>query len=192
MTVIENEIKDRVEYFEDWMRKLSTDAEKSMVVNEKTAIEFIKASLSNDSSLSRLVDEMEQQPSSFKQFTNGSYIQSLIDANRSGQKLDKAVASLKKRRESLEKALPSKTSKDKELRRAVVKKYLDDRPDLVKKYNIRPIRNKNGVIQYHDSKGRFAKQDKLLIITDKVVLTTKKAVDDYDVWIAEWKKRNNY
>ena len=187
-TVIEDEIKERVEYFEDWMKRLSTKEERNMVVNDKTAIEFIKASLSSDSSLAVLVDEMEKHPASFNQFTNGEYIMSLIEANRTGAKLDVAVGRLRERRIALEKSLPTRTVKDKALRRAVVHKYMT--PTMSKQYNFHRLVNKRGVIQYHDNKGRFVSQDSLLKVTGKVLLTSAKKRSEYDKFLVDWKKRN--
>lgn len=187
---LDEELSQRIDSLTDWLERLSTPDERSSVVNDKTATEFVRNTLEKDSSLSNLVKGIDETGSGMKSFLNSSYIKSLIDANKAGEKLDVAVGKARKARLSLEKELPKKTAKDRKLRSAVVNRYMT--PNISKKYDIYRSVNKKGIIQYRDSKGRFTSKDKILKVTDKVIATSKSRRADYDKFIASWKKRNNY
>lgn len=189
-TDIGEEVEERADYFADWVKRLSDELDEARVVNERTAREFIREALAKDSNLSNLLDGMEQSGKGMDTLVKTSYIQSLIEANRLGVKLEKGVGELRKRRVSLEQSLPRRTSKDKALRKAVVARYMT--PELSKKYNFNVVRQKNGTISYRDNKGRFVAQDKLLRVTDRVVMSSARKRGEYDKFLEAWKKRNNY
>lgn len=179
-TDIDKEVKERQDYFADWVERLGTDKEAEMVVNEKTAKEFIKNSLSKDNSLQNLVEAMESTGKGLKTLVETSYIQNLISENTLGEKIDKAVVKLKKKRESLEKAIPKKQVVT---RRKVINKFTN--ATVLKKYGV----NKDKNNRYHDSKtGRFVGFDKVLRITDLVILSSAKKRKEYDEFIKKIKK----
>lgn len=175
------EIDERADYFAEWAERLSDDRDKEKVVNEKTANEFLKEAFSRDHSLSNLVEGMEAAGKNFDAIIKTSYIQDLIEANRLGKKLDVATARLKKKRESLEKMIPKRQGV---VRKKVINKFTT--ATMLKKYNI----HKDDKGRYHDSRsGRFVSNDKILRITDLVILSSAKKRKEFDVFMEKIRKK---
>lgn len=163
-TPIEDEVEERVEYFEAWLEKNSDEEQRSKVVNDRTAKEFIRDVFMEDGSLRSLVGGMDDQPKSYGVLVDGKYVQELMLKNAS-EKLGVAVVRLKEKEVALGKALKRSSPKTKT---AVVRSVLT--PALAEKYGFKRVTNKRGVVQYHGKGGRFVSRDKVLLpLTEKVI-----------------------
>lgn len=164
-TVLDEEVEERIEYFEDWLQSNSDDDQRSKVVSDRTAKEFIRDVFTDDGSLRNLVGGMDDQPKAYGVLVNGKYLQQLIDLNRSAEKLGRAVVKIKDKEVALGKALKQAKPKTKT---AVVRSVLT--PSVAEKYGFRRVTNKRGVVQYHGKNGRFVSRDKTLLpLTEKVI-----------------------
>lgn len=168
-TIIEDEIEERLDYFESWLEKHSDEEQRSKVVNERTAKDFVREVFMEDGSLRNLVGAMDDDSGSYSVLTDGKYVQELMLKNKS-EALGEAVVRLREKEVSLSKALKRSEPKT---RRAVVNKVMVER--VASKYGFKRVTNKRGVVQYHDSKGRFVGSDRLLSVTDKVISASAKS-----------------
>jgi len=167
-TPIGDEVEERLSYFEEWLEKYSDEEERSKVVNERTAQEFIRDVFMQDASLRNLIGGMDDQPEAYKKLVEGRYLQELMLKN-AGEKLGKAVVRLKEREEDLRKALRKSRPRT---QKSAIKKVMS--VDVARKYGYNRTVNKRGAIQYRDKRGRFVSDKKLLDITEKVVLASTK------------------
>jgi len=175
-TTVADEVEERIEYFEDWLVRLSNDLEREKVVNEKTAREFIRNSFMKDSSLRHLVEGLDNA-GGYDAFLKGSYIQTLIELNtRLIPGLDKSVGRLRRRRQGLEKGLPEKRKTV--ARKKVITNTMTNK--VLKIYGIQKTVNKNGVIVYRDLKGRFVKNDALIGVADRVIASSAQKRKEFD------------
>lgn len=175
-TTVADEVEERIEYFEDWLVRLSNDREREKVVNERTAREFIRNSFMKDSSLRHLVEGMDTA-GGYDAFLKGSYIQTLIELNtRLIPGLDKGVGRLRRRRQGLEKVLPEKRKTV--ARKKVITNTMTNK--VLKIYGIQKTVNKNGTIVYRDLKGRFVKNDALLGVADRVIASSAQKRKEFD------------
>jgi hypothetical protein len=177
-TTVGEEVRERIEYFEDWLERLSAnDRDIDKVVNEKTAREFIRRNLSKDASLRNLVNGLDDINDNYDAFIQGSFIQNLIALNNKLiPRLDAGVARLKRKRVILEKSLPEK-------RRAVVRKKVITNTmtnNVLKMYGLKKTVNKKGVVQYRDLQGRFAKNDALMNVADRVIASSARERKKFD------------
>lgn len=186
-TPIGDEVEERLEYFEDWLDSNSDADQRSKVVNERTAKEFIREVFMDDASLRNLVGGMDDQPKAYEVLVNSTYLQKLMLDNAS-EKLGKAVVRLREKEESLTKAL--RRSKPQTKKKAINKVMVER---VASKYGYRRITNKRGVIQYRNAKtGRFVGNDQLLKITEKVVLASKKQRSELEnLLMKDFKGRTN-
>jgi len=180
-TDIDEEVSERIDYFADWVKRLSDERDESRVVNDRTAREFIRNAFSKDASLSNLLDGMESTGKGMDVIVGSDYVQGLIQSNNLGKRLDVAVAKLRKKRESLEQMIPKKNVV---VRRKVINKFTT--ASLLKKYNI--IKTRNG--RYRDTRnGRYVGFDKILRVTDLVILSSAKKRRDLELFMEKVGKK---
>jgi len=190
-TNIMKEIDERIDYFEDFFKTLSKNSRinKEDVVDDRSAIQYLRLLAELDGSLDNLTDELSRTNNGFKPLLETDFIQDLILENKirikeyedslkqkygakglkiSGDKLDKAVAKLRRKRLKFEKGFPVRNKREEKI---VVDTVMTKR--FSKQYGYSRTVDKNGVNRYRDSKGRFVKKDTLLKIADKVLIVSK-------------------
>lgn len=179
-TPLDDEISQRIDYFNDWVKKLSDEREERMVVNERTATDFIKNALSKDASLANLADAMEETGKGFKTFIASDYIQGLISSNKLDTRLSAGVARLREKRQSLEQMIPKRKTV---VRRKVINRFTTI--TTLNKYGIK----KDSVGRYRDLRtGRYVSFDRILKITDVVILNTAAKRRDLEKFMKGLKK----
>jgi hypothetical protein len=108
---------------EDWMLSLSDASERSAVVDEESAEEFVRKVLAKDSSLGNFVDGVERQrPADFRQLVESDFVQGLIQENTDGVQKVRVKADVKKSEVRITKArsVASVVGSDSVLRREVL------------------------------------------------------------------------
>jgi len=183
-TPIDKEVDKRADYFAEQVEDLTDERDEVLVVNEKTAKEFIAKAFGSDASLSNLLEAMQSTGQGWDSIIKTPYIQGLIERNNSlvdsEKNLEKGVQKLRKKRESLEKMIPKKQGV---VRKKVINKFTT--ATVLKKYSIK--KDDNG--RYRDSKnGRYVSYDRILKITDVVILNTAAKRRELERFMANIKK----
>lgn len=179
-TTIDDEIDERADYFADWVRRLTDEKDRARVVNDRTARELISEAFSRDMNLSNLLEGMEDHNKGFDSIIKTGYFQDLIEANRTGKKLDVSTAKLRRKRQALEQLIPKK---ERVARKKVINRFATAK--TLGKYNIK----KDAAGRYRDSRtGRYVSFDRILRVTDLVILSSAAKRKEFDEFYKKIKK----
>lgn len=187
-TVWDDEVGERLEYFEKYLKERSSDSEQREVVDRESAKRFIQNNLDKDPSLSQLREGMDSSPSSYDQLIKAPFIKGLIEENsveEAQKRLDAGVSRLRKRRLALEKAISVRERR--QSRDRIVNRYATNK--VLKSFNLKRTRNKNGRLVYRDLKGRFVKKDRIVNLLDSRVKVLREKNTSLAQDLADYKRR---
>jgi len=178
-----SEISERLEYFEEWLLDLSNVEDRKLVVDEATALQFIKETFNKDNSLSNLRVGMDSVQSTYNTILKGEFIKELIKEN-SGfttkeNLISKPVArkDIKIRRETtLSQIIPKENKK---LRREVIDRIYT--PNIQERTGYKVGLNKIGRQFYQNKRtGRFVSYATMMRFADPLVKSSQKKREEIE------------
>lgn len=171
-----SEISERLEYFEEWLLDLSNVEDRKKVVDEATALQFIKETFNKDNSLANLRTGMDSVQSTYDTLLKGEFIKELIKENSGFTTDDNLITKPVPKKEirisretSLSQVIPKE---NRQLRRQVIERVYT--PQIQERLGYRVGINKKGRQFYQNTRtGRFVSYATMMRFADPLVKSSQ-------------------